>query len=64
MGNRQLGAAAAVTLAGMVVTTYAAFTHTATLLAPGSALIVGGAGWLGNLAARRQGPRAPETREP
>ena len=47
-------AAGSVTLVGMVLTTYGALTHVGQLLAPGSALILVGAGWLGNVLARRE----------
>lgn len=45
--------AALVAVLGMGLTTYGALTHTAPLLAPGSALVLGGGAWLGNLLARR-----------
>ena len=44
---------ALVTLVGVGMTSYAALNHVGPLLAPGSALVLGGSVWLGNLAARR-----------
>lgn len=46
--------AALVTLVGIGVTTFGAFTHTATAMAPGAALAFLGGGWLGNALARRK----------
>jgi hypothetical protein len=44
--------AAVVTLVGIGLTTYGAFTHTATAMAPGAALALLAGGWLGNSLAR------------
>ncbi len=44
--------AAVVTLVGIGLTTYGAFTHTATAMAPGAALAFLAGGWLGNSLAR------------
>jgi hypothetical protein len=41
-----------VTLLGIGLTTFGAFTHTATAMAPGAALAFLGGGWLGNALAR------------
>jgi hypothetical protein len=46
--------AALVTLVGIGLTTFGAFTHTATAMAPGAALAFLGGGWLGNALARRR----------
>lgn len=46
--------AALVTLLGIGLTTFGAFTHTATAMAPGAALAFLGGGWLGNSLARRK----------
>ena len=51
--------AALVTLLGVALATFGAFTHTAMAMAPGSALALFGGGWLGNSLARRR-PFAPE----
>ena len=40
------------TIAGMAITTWAAFTHTAALVVPGATLITLGGAWLGNALAR------------
>jgi len=45
--------AALVTLVGIGLTTFGAFTQTATAMAPGAALAFIGGGWLGNALARR-----------
>jgi hypothetical protein len=45
--------AALVTLLGIGLTTFGAFTHTPTAMAPGAALAFVGGGWLGNALARR-----------
>jgi hypothetical protein len=44
--------AALVTLIGIALTSFGAFTHTATAMAPGAALAFLGGGWLGNSLAR------------
>jgi hypothetical protein len=44
-----------VTLGGIALTTFGAFTHTPTAMAPGAALAFFGGGWLGNSLARRRG---------
>jgi hypothetical protein len=46
--------AALVTLLGIGLTTFGAFTHTTTAMAPGAALAFLGGGWLGNALARRK----------
>jgi hypothetical protein len=46
--------AALVMLLGVGLTTFGAFTHTATAMAPGAALAFIGGGWLGNSLARRR----------
>ena len=46
--------AALVTLIGIALTSFGAFTHTATAMAPGAALAFVGGGWLGNALARRK----------
>jgi D-arabinose 1-dehydrogenase-like Zn-dependent alcohol dehydrogenase len=46
--------AALVTLLGIGLTTFGAFTHTPTAMAPGAALAFVGGGWLGNALARRR----------
>jgi hypothetical protein len=46
--------AALVTLVGIALTTFGAFTHTATAMAPGAALALLGGGWLGIGLARRR----------
>jgi hypothetical protein len=46
-------AAGLATLVGIVLTSYGAFSHTATAMAPGSALALLGGAWLGNCLARR-----------
>ena len=42
-----------VTLLGIGLTTFGAFTHTAQAMAPGAALAFLAGGWLGNAMARR-----------
>ncbi len=44
--------ATVVALVGIALTTFGAFTHTATAMAPGAALALVGGGWLGNSLAR------------
>jgi len=44
---------ALLTLLGAMMTTYAAFTHTSVLMAPGALFIFVGACWVGNVLARR-----------
>ena len=59
--------AAAVALLGMGLTTWAAFTHFAHLVVPGSTLILVGGAWLGCTLARmnvRLLPFFPETSPP
>jgi hypothetical protein len=46
--------AAVVALIGIALTTFGAFTHTPTAMAPGAALAFLGGGWLGNSLARRR----------
>jgi hypothetical protein len=46
-------AAFVLTVLGMALTTWAAFTHAAHLVVPGATLVTGGAAWLGNALARR-----------
>lgn len=46
--------AALVTLLGIGVTTFGAFSHTPPAMAPGAALAFVGGGWLGNALARRR----------
>lgn len=46
--------AALVTLLGIGLTSFGAFTHTPTAMAPGAALAFAGGGWLGNALARRK----------
>ncbi|MBV8715022.1 MAG: hypothetical protein JO020_02425 [Chloroflexi bacterium] len=41
-----------VVLVGIGLTSFGAFTHTATAMAPGAALALFGGGWLGNSLAR------------
>ena len=41
-----------VTILGMAITSWAAFTHTAALVVPGATLITLGGAWLGNALAR------------
>ncbi len=47
-------AAGLVTLVGIALTFFGAFTQTATAMAPGAALALLGGGWLGNSLARRR----------
>jgi hypothetical protein len=49
----ELAGAGVVMVVGMAMTTVGAFGHVPTLMAPGSALILGGSAWLGNVLARR-----------
>jgi len=51
-GRSELATAGAVALLGMALTTYGALAHVGPLVAPGSALILAGGGWLGNALAR------------
>jgi uncharacterized membrane protein YjjP (DUF1212 family) len=44
-----------VTLVGIALTAFGAFTHTATAMAPGAVLALVGGGWLGNSLARIRG---------
>jgi hypothetical protein len=46
--------AALVTLFGIGLTSFGAFSHTPTAMAPGAALAFLGGGWLGNALARRR----------
>jgi len=46
--------AALVTLIGIALTSFCAFTHTATVMAPGAALALSCGAWLGNSLARRR----------
>jgi len=46
--------AALVTLIGIALTSFGAFTHTATAMAPGATLALFGGAWLGNSLARRR----------
>ena len=46
--------AAVVALIGIALTSFGAFTHTQTAMAPGAALAFLGGGWLGNSLARRR----------
>jgi hypothetical protein len=46
--------AALVALVGIALTSFGAFTHTATAMAPGAALALLGGGWLGNSLARHR----------
>jgi hypothetical protein len=52
--SAELLGSALVTLVGIGLTTFGAFTHTATAMAPGAALAFLGGGWLGNALARRR----------
>jgi len=42
------------TLVGIALTSFGAFTHTPTAMAPGAALAFLGGGWLGNALARHK----------
>ena len=53
LGKAEPIVAAAVTIVGMLMTTWGAFSHTAPLIAPGATLILLGGGWLGNALARQ-----------
>jgi hypothetical protein len=46
--------AAVVALIGIALTSFGAFTHIPTAMAPGAALALLGGGWLGNSLARRR----------
>jgi hypothetical protein len=46
--------AALVALIGIALTSFGAFTHTPTAMAPGATLALLGGGWLGNSLARRR----------
>jgi hypothetical protein len=46
--------AALVTLVGIALTSFGAFTHTAQAMAPGAALALAAGAWLGNALARRR----------
>jgi len=46
--------AALVTLIGVALTSFGAFSHTAQAMAPGAALALIGGGWLGNALARQR----------
>jgi len=46
--------AALVTLVGIALTSFGAFTHTATAMAPGATLALLGGAWFGNSLARRR----------
>jgi hypothetical protein len=48
------------TLVGIGLTSFGAFTHTGTAMAPGAALALLGGGWLGNSLARRKPTRPME----
>jgi hypothetical protein len=48
-----------VTLVGIGLTSFGAFSHTATAMAPGAALALLGGGWLGNCLARRKPMAGP-----
>jgi hypothetical protein len=50
--------AALVALVGIALTSFGAFTHTATAMAPGAVLALLGGGWVGNALARHK-PRTP-----
>ena len=53
--------AALVTLVGIALTSFGAFTHAAQAMAPGAALALLAGGWLGNALARRKSmPSASE----
>jgi hypothetical protein len=52
--------AALVALAGIALTSFGAFTHTATAMAPGATLALLGGGWFGNSLARLRQPVRPE----
>jgi hypothetical protein len=43
-----------VALVGIALTSFGAFTHTATAMTPGATLALLGGGWLGNSLARRK----------
>jgi hypothetical protein len=43
-----------VTLVGIALTSFGAFSHTPTAMAPGAALALLGGGWLGNSLARHR----------
>lgn len=49
----ELASAVGAMVVGMLLTTYAAWTHTAILLAPASAVVLVGGAWGGNVLARR-----------
>jgi uncharacterized membrane protein HdeD (DUF308 family) len=51
--NREVATAVLLALVGIVMTTWAAFTHTAALVVPGATMIFVGSAWLGNALARR-----------
>ena len=46
--------AALVTLVGVALTSFGAFSHTPTAMAPGAALALLGGGWLGNSLGRHR----------
>ena len=46
--------AALVTLVGVALTSFGAFSHTPTAMAPGATLALLGGGWLGNSLARHR----------
>jgi hypothetical protein len=46
--------AVVVALAGIALTSFGAFAHTATAMAPGAVLALLGGGWLGNSLARHR----------
>jgi hypothetical protein len=51
--------AALVAVLGIALTSFGAFTHTATAMAPGATLALLGGGWLGNSLARRRRVELP-----
>jgi hypothetical protein len=51
-GRAEAPVALVLTILGMALTTWAAFTHSAHLVVPGATLITVGGAWLGNALAR------------
>jgi hypothetical protein len=49
----ELALAVVIVIVGAALTTIGAFAHGGPLIAPGSALLLFGAAWLGNVLARR-----------
>jgi hypothetical protein len=56
----ELAGSILMTLVACVVTGYAAVTHTAILIAPGSGFLLFGGAWIGNVLARGDVPLIPK----